>query len=140
VSFFLTRRVTFAAAHRYRVPQWSDERNAEVFGLCARPNYHGHTYICDVTFRGELDETTGMIVDLAIIDRVLAVEVRDRFDHRNINLDVPEFGDGRLVPTGENLARFIFDRVQAALDGSATVTGVTVAEDDTLRVTYDGRG
>ncbi len=140
MSFFLTRRVTFAAAHRYRVPQWSDERNAEVFGLCARPNYHGHTYICDVTFRGELDETTGMIVDLAIIDRVLAVEVRDRFDHRNINLDVPEFGDGRLVPTGENLARFIFDRVQAALDGSATVTGVTVAEDETLRVTYDGRG
>jgi 6-pyruvoyltetrahydropterin/6-carboxytetrahydropterin synthase len=139
MAFHLTRRVSFAAAHRYRVPQWSDERNAEVFGLCARPNYHGHTYVCDVTVRGELDETTGMIVDLAHVDRVLAAEVRDRFDHRNINLDVPEFSDGRLVPTGENLARFIFDRVQRALGAAATVTGVTIAEDDTLRVTYDGR-
>jgi 6-pyruvoyltetrahydropterin/6-carboxytetrahydropterin synthase len=139
MAFYLTRRVTFAAAHRYRIPQWTDERNAEVFGLCARPNYHGHSYICDVTMRGELDETTGMIVDLGNVDRVLAAEVRDRFDHRNINLDVPEFADGRLVPTGENLARFIFERVQRALGAAATVTAVTIAEDDTLRVTYDGR-
>jgi 6-pyruvoyltetrahydropterin/6-carboxytetrahydropterin synthase len=138
VPFSLTRRVTFAAAHRYRLPQWSDEHNVDVFGLCARPNYHGHTYVCDVTVRGELDETTGMIVDLALVDRILAVEVRERFDHRNINLDVPEFADGRLVPTGENLARFIFQRVQAALGGMATVTTVMIAEDETLRVTYDG--
>lgn len=139
MAYHLTRRVSFAAAHRYRVPHWTDQRNAEVFGLCARPNYHGHTYVCDVTVRGELDETTGMIVDLAHVDRVLSAEVRDRFDHRNINLDVPEFADGRLVPTGENLARFIFERVQRALGGVATVTEVTIAEDDTLRVTYDGR-
>jgi 6-pyruvoyltetrahydropterin/6-carboxytetrahydropterin synthase len=140
MPFSLTRRVTFAAAHRYRVPGWSDERNAEVFGLCSLPNYHGHTYACDVTVRGELDGTTGMIVDLATLDGVLAAEVRDRFDHRNINLDVPEFADGRLVPTGENLARFIFERVQRALGDAATVTSVTIAEDETLRVTYDGRG
>jgi 6-pyruvoyltetrahydropterin/6-carboxytetrahydropterin synthase len=139
MAFYLTRRVGFAAAHRYRLPQWTDERNAEVFGLCARPNYHGHTYVCDVTVRGELDETTGMIVDLAKLDRVLAAEVRERFDHRNINLDIAEFADGRLVPTGENLARFIFERVQLALGNTATVTAVTIAEDDTLRVTYDGR-
>jgi 6-pyruvoyltetrahydropterin/6-carboxytetrahydropterin synthase len=138
MAFHLTRRVSFAAAHRYRVPDWSDERNSEVFGLCARPNYHGHTYVCEVTVRGELDEATGMVVDLARVDRVLAAEVRDRFDHRNINLDVPEFADGRLVPTGENLARFIFERVQRALGAAATVTAVTIAEDDTLRVTYDG--
>ena len=138
MPFSLTRRVTFAAAHRYRIPQWTDERNAEVFGLCARPNYHGHSYVCDVTVRGEIDETTGMTVDLAKLDRVLAAEVRDRFDHRNINLDVAEFADGRLVPTGENLARFIFERVQAALGSTTRVTAVTVAEDDTLRVTYDG--
>jgi 6-pyruvoyltetrahydropterin/6-carboxytetrahydropterin synthase len=111
-----------------------------VFGLCARPNYHGHSYVCEVTVRGQLDETTGMVVDLARVDRVLATEVRERFDHRNINLDVPEFADGRLVPTGENLARFIFERVQRALGDAATVTAVTVAEDDSLRVTYDGRG
>jgi 6-pyruvoyltetrahydropterin/6-carboxytetrahydropterin synthase len=139
MPFFLTRRVTFAAAHRYRVPGWTDERNQQVFGLCARPNYHGHTYVCEVTVRGQLDETTGMIVDLTRLDEALATEVRARFDHRNINLDVPEFADGRLVPTGENLARFIFDGVQRALGGAATVTAVTIAEDDTLRATYDGR-
>ncbi len=139
MPFYLTRRISFAAAHRYRVPQWSDERNAAVFGLCARPNYHGHTYVCEVTVRGTLDEATGMIVDLAKLDRVLEAEVKHRFDHRNINLDVPEFADGRLVPTGENLARFIFERVQLALAAAAAVTAVTIAEDETLRVTYDGR-
>jgi 6-pyruvoyltetrahydropterin/6-carboxytetrahydropterin synthase len=139
MPFYLTRRISFAAAHRYRVPQWSDERNAEVFGLCARPNYHGHTYVCEVTVRGKLDEATGMIVDLAKLDRVLEAEVKHRFDHRNINLDVPDFADGRLVPTGENLARFIFERVQLALGAAAAVTAVTIAEDETLRVTYDGR-
>ena len=140
MAYYLTRRVTFAAAHRYRIPGWTDERNERTFGLCARPNYHGHSYVCEVTVRGELDETTGMIVDLARLDQVLAAEVRDRFDHRNINLDVPEFSDGGLVPTGENLARYIFERVQRALGGAAAVTAVMVAEDDTLRVTYDGRG
>ena len=132
----LTRRVRFAAAHRYRRPEWSDERNAATFGACARPNYHGHSYVCDVTVRGPIDEATGMVVDLALLDRVLDAEVRARFDHRNINLDVPEFGDGRLVPTGENLARFIFERVQAALGARVEVQEVTVAEDETLRTSY----
>jgi 6-pyruvoyltetrahydropterin/6-carboxytetrahydropterin synthase len=133
---YLTRRVTFAAAHRYRISGWSDERNAEVFGLCARPSYHGHTYSCEVTVTGKVDPTTGFVVDLGVLDRVLASEVRERFDHRNINTDVPEFADGLLVPTGENLARFIFERVQRALADRATVTSVRVAEDDTLSVTY----
>jgi 6-pyruvoyltetrahydropterin/6-carboxytetrahydropterin synthase len=132
----LTRRVTFAAAHRYHRPEWSDARNAEVFGPCARPNFHGHSYVCEVSVRGTIDETTGMVVDLGVLDRVLAAEVRDRFDHRNINLDVPEFADGRLVPTGENVARFIAEQVQAALGPRITVSLVTVAEDDTLRASY----
>ena len=136
----LTRRVAFAAAHRYRRPEWDDARNVATFGPCARPSFHGHSYVCDVTVRGDIDPVTGFCVDLATLDRVLATEVRERFDHRNINLDVPEFADGRLVPTGENLARFIFERVQHALGAAAAVTAVTVAEDDTLRVTYDGRG
>jgi 6-pyruvoyltetrahydropterin/6-carboxytetrahydropterin synthase len=134
----LTRRVTFAAAHRYRRPEWDDERNAATFGLCARPSFHGHSYVCDVTVEGAIDPLTGFCADLALLDRVLAAEVRERFDHRNINLDVPEFGEGRLMPTGENLARFIFDRVQAALGGAARVTEVAVAEDDTLRCAYRG--
>jgi len=137
-SAFLTRRITFAAAHRYRRPEWSDEENERVFGLCARPNYHGHSYVCEVTVRGEIDARTGMLVDVAKLDGALALEVRDRFDHRNINLDVPEFAEGKLVPTGENLARFIYERLGDALRGSAKVTEVTVAEDATLRCTYRG--
>lgn len=128
--------MTFAAAHRYRRPDWDDARNAATFGPCARPNYHGHSYICDVTVRGPIDDVTGFVVDLGRLDAVLAREVRDRFDHRNINLDVPEFADGRLVPTGENLARFILEHVQAALGEGARVTQVTVAEDATLSATY----
>lgn len=135
----LTRRVTFAAAHRYRIAAWSDERNERTFGLCARPNFHGHSYVCDVTVSGPLDETTGMVVDLGVLDQILAREVRERFDHRNINVDVPEFGDEGMVPTGENLARFIFERVQSALASTgqqAAVTSVTVGEDTTLSATW----
>ena len=132
----LTRRVTFAAAHRYRRPEWDDARNAAAFGPCARPNFHGHSYVCDVTVSGHVDPLTGFIVDLGALDRALQTEVRERFDHRNINLDVPEFADGLLVPSGENLARFILERVQHALGSEATVVSVSVAEDETLRAMY----
>lgn len=132
----LSRRITFAAAHRYRRPEWSDERNAAAFGLCARPSYHGHTYRCDVTVTGTLDPETGFIVDLGLLDHVLAEEVTARFDHRNINVDVPEFADGALIPSGENLSRFICERVQARLGDAARVISVAIAEDDTLSVTY----
>lgn len=135
-STSLTRRVAFAAAHRYRVPSWSDERNAATFGACARPNFHGHSYVCHVTVTGEVDPVTGFVVDLAVLDRVLDAEVRQRFDHANINLDVPEFADGAMVPTGENLARFIFEKVQAGLGNAARVTSVSVAEDASLSATY----
>ena len=133
---FLTRRVTFAAAHRYRRPDWSDEKNMQTFGLCSRENFHGHSYVCDVTVTGEIDPQTGFIVDLGRLDRVLASEVRERFDHRNINLDVPEFADGKLVPTGEELSKFIYERVQRALGQSVRVVEVVLAEDDTLRSSF----
>ena len=134
----LTRRVRFAAAHRYSRPDWSEARNAEVFGACAHPAFHGHSYVCDVTVRGPIDPVTGFVVDLGVLDRALAVEVTSRFDHRNINVDIPEFADGRMVPTGENLARFIFERVQRAIGNAATVTRVKVAEDDSLSASYPG--
>jgi 6-pyruvoyltetrahydropterin/6-carboxytetrahydropterin synthase len=133
---YLTRRVTFAAAHRYRRADWSDEQNARMFGACARLNYHGHSYVCDVTVTGSVEPATGMIVDLGLLDAVLAAEVRERFDHRNINLDVPEFAEGKLIPTGEELARFIFARVQMGLGDAARVTSVIIAEDSTLSATY----
>ena len=134
--YTLTRVVTFAAAHRYRRPEWSDEENARAFGLCARPSYHGHSYRCEVTVTGSLDPVTGFVVDLGLLDRILTAEVRERFDHRNINTDIPEFADGQLVPTGENLARHIAERVQRRLGDAGRVKMVTVAEDDTLRVAY----
>jgi 6-pyruvoyltetrahydropterin/6-carboxytetrahydropterin synthase len=137
MPFFLTRRVGFAAAHRYRRPDWNDERNAQVFGACARPNFHGHSYVCEVTVTGALDPETGFVADLGVLDAVLEREVRARFDHANINLDVPEFTEGKLVPTGEELARFIAEHVQAGLDSGTRVVRVRVSEDATLTATYE---
>ena len=135
----LTRRVKFAAAHRYRRPDWTQEQNERVFGLCARESYHGHTYRCDVTLSGEIDPSTGFVFDLGELDRILAAEVTGRFDHRNINTDVPEFAEGRLIPTGENLARFIYETLEAQLPPTLTLADVTVHEDDTLSASYGGR-
>lgn len=132
----LTRRVKFAAAHRYRRPEWDDARNQATFGACAWPSYHGHSYVCDVTVAGGIDPVTGFIVDLGKLDDVLRREVVQKFDHRNINVDVPEFADGKLVPSGENLSRFVLERVQDALGADTRVVSVTIAEDDTLSSTY----
>jgi 6-pyruvoyltetrahydropterin/6-carboxytetrahydropterin synthase len=134
----LTRRVQFAAAHRYRRPAWDDARNEAVFGHCARPNFHGHSYVCDVSVQGPVQHETGMLMDLGTLDAVLQDEVRLRFDHRNINLDIPEFDEANgLVPTGEELARFIAERVQARLPSGVRVTRVVVAEDATLSATFE---
>jgi 6-pyruvoyltetrahydropterin/6-carboxytetrahydropterin synthase len=120
----LTRRVGFTATHRYDEPRWGD--------------FHEHAYTCDVTVGGEIDRATGFVIDLEALDEVIQAVVIARFDHRNINLDVPEFEDGRLVPSTENLARFIFERVEEALGRRGIVEEVRVAEDDTLWATYDG--
>ena len=134
----LTRRVLFASAHRYRRPQWNDATNEARFGLCARPNFHGHSYVCDVSVSGTVQSDTGMLIDLGLLDTVLTEEVRARFDHRNINLDVPEFSEGDgLVPTGEELARFIAERVQSRLPSGVRVSRVVVAEDVTLSATFE---
>jgi 6-pyruvoyltetrahydropterin/6-carboxytetrahydropterin synthase len=136
MTTYLTRRVTFDATHRYWRSDWSDDENRRAFGLWATPKFHGHEYVCDVTVTGDVDRVTGMIVDLGRLDSVLQAEVRDRFASREINLDVSEFTDGRLVPTCENLARFIAECVQRALGRSATVTAVRVAEDETISATH----
>lgn len=134
----LTRRIQFSAAHRYRRADWTDAENRAVFGACAHEHFHGHTYTCDVTVSGPIDEETGFVVDLGFLDEVLDREVRARFDHRNINLDVSEFADGGLIPTGENISRFIAEVVQSALvRTSARVIRVHVAEDATLSSTYE---
>lgn len=134
----LTRRVRFNARHRFWNSEWSEAENRKVFGLSADQSYHGHDYACDVTVRGRPDARSGMVMDLAELDRVLSHEVRDRFDGKTINEEVPEFFEGRLAPSGENLARFIFERVRASLASSVQVTEVAVAEDETLRAAYRG--
>lgn len=134
-SVFLTRRVTFDAQHRYHRPDWSSAENERVFGDANAP-YHGHTYTCSVTVTGHVDPVSGMLVDLNRLDEILEREVVRRFHGKRINDDVPEFRDGKLSPTGENMARFVFDRVAAHLNDGARVTEVTVAEDATLSATY----
>jgi 6-pyruvoyltetrahydropterin/6-carboxytetrahydropterin synthase len=132
--FALTRRVSFTASHRYWRSDWSALRNEQNFG--AATTAHPHDYACDVTVSGPLDEPTGMVVDLGSLDKILDREVRSRFHGVDITTQVPEFVDGRLIPTGENLARFIFERVAASLEGTAQVTSVIVREDATISSEY----
>ena len=124
----LTRSVTFSAAHRYRRPDWDDARNAAVFGACAHPHWHGHTYTCEVTVGGPVDPVTGFCADLGALDRALAERVVGRLDHRNLVLDVPEFHEGRLIPTSENVAAWIAREVQDALGDTTRVLRVRLAE------------
>ncbi len=128
----LTRRVTFSAAHRYRRPEWDDARNAATFGLCARPNWHGHTYVCDVTVGGPIDALTGFCADLGALDGALRERVVQALDHRNLVLDVPAFHEGKLIPTSENLAWWIAREVQDALGAGTKVVRVRVAEEPGL--------
>jgi len=134
----LTRRVSFTATHRYWRSDWSAVRNEQRFG--AASTAHAHDYDCDVTVSGPIDDETGMIIDLGLLDRALDREVRARFHGTSITVQVPEFADGRLIPTCENLARFIFERLAAALSGSATLTSVIVREDPTISAEYTGEG
>ncbi len=136
MPFTLTRRVTFSAAHRYHRPEWSAEENLRVFGLCAREHGHGHTYVCDVSVQGPLDPRTGFAADLGLLDRILADEVRERFDHRHLNLDIPEFAEGRDIPTSEQLAAMIGRLVQARLPEGMRVVRVRVSEEPTLWVDW----
>lgn len=102
----LTRRYEFAAAHRLHTKELSEEVNKKVFGKCNNLNGHGHNYTVFVTVKGEIDEQTGEIVDIAMLDRLVETRIVQRFDHRHLNED-PAFLD--VVTTGENVARFIWD-------------------------------
>lgn len=108
------RKVTFNAAHKLYRKDWSDEKNKEVFGLCANENYHGHNYRLDVKVVGEINPETGYVIDLSELKEIIQREVHDRFDHRNLNLDCPEFTN--LNPTGENIVVVIFSLLRDRLD------------------------
>jgi 6-pyruvoyltetrahydropterin/6-carboxytetrahydropterin synthase len=96
------RKMHFNAAHRLFRPDWSDERNREVFGLCSNPNFHGHNYYVEAKVTGEIDPETGYVIGPRHISTPYWIqEVMERFDHMNLNEDVPKFKG--LNPTGENI-------------------------------------
>jgi len=134
----LTRVVAFSAAHRYFRPEWSDERNREVFGACAREHGHGHRYECAVTVSGTSDAETSMVMDLENLDRVLQEEVTDRLDHRHLNHDVPDFAFGKTVPTVEALAVYVWNRIAPRMPNGVRLERVRVQEDPSLYAEYDG--
>jgi len=100
------RKAHFNAAHRLHNPTWSDEKNKEVFGLCNNPNYHGHNYELEIRLTGSIDKDTGYVYDLGKLSQIVKTEVEDRLDHKNLNLDVPEFFN--LIPSAENIAVVIY--------------------------------
>lgn len=111
----LTRSYEFAASHRLHVASLSDEENEALFGKCAWPHGHGHNYVLEVTVEGTPDPETGMMLDLAQLDAVVEAEVVERYDHRHLNLDVPELAGKN--PTTETVACAIFDRLAGKVPG-----------------------
>lgn len=101
------RKEHFNAAHRLHNPNWTDEKNERVYGKCNNPTFHGHNYELIVQVIGELDPETGYVIDMKVLSDVIKVEILDRFDHRNLNLDTEEFKD--LNPSAENIAIVIYD-------------------------------
>lgn len=106
---FLTRKAEFSSAHFYWVDDWTEDENLKVFGKCANRNGHGHNYTVEVTVAGEVDPVSGFVVDLKQLKDILEHEVIRVYDHRHLNLEVPEFRES--IPTTENIAIAIWNRL-----------------------------
>ncbi len=130
----LMRRYTFSAGHRLSRAHWEPERNRRIYGRCANPHGHGHNYTLHVVVTGEVDPASGMIADLAELDRVVRRLVVDRLDHRFINDEIPDFRD--RVPTSENLCRWIWSALQLEVPGR--LVRITLKETDTNSFEYSG--
>lgn len=124
----LTKRIEFSAAHRYGRPEWDDVKNRTVFGRCYNPPAHGHNYFLEVTVSGAIDPTTGMVVNLFDLKRVL-LDMIEEFDHKNLNLDMPYFKD--QIPTSENFAHVLWTKLAAQRDIGALHT-LRLCEDEDL--------
>jgi len=109
----VVRRLHFNAAHRLHNPARSDAWNAETFGPCNNPNYHGHNYELEVVVEGNIDPDTGYVLDVGVLKRIVEAEVLAQLDHRNLNLDVPYFREH--IPSAENIAVFIWERLVTRL-------------------------
>ncbi|MGE5106923.1 MAG: 6-pyruvoyl trahydropterin synthase family protein [Sphingobacteriales bacterium] len=108
------RKEHFNAAHRLHNPDWSEEKNNEVFGKCNLPHYHGHNYELEVKVVGKPDKKTGYVMDMKLLSDLIQREVHSRFDHKNLNLDTKEFKN--LNPTAENIVMVIYDLLRPHID------------------------
>ena len=115
----IIRREHFNAAHRLHNTHWSDEKNQRIFGKCNNANYHGHNYELEVKIIGYCDAETGYVIDTKIVSDIIKMYVLNRFDHKNLNLDVPEFAD--LNPTAENIAMVIYNILVEQIDSKLEI-------------------
>lgn len=129
------RKAHFNAAHRLFNPTWSNEKNFEVFGKCSNPNYHGHNYELIVSLTGEIDQETGYVYDLGRLKDIIASEIEEAFDHKNLNLEVEEFKT--LNPSVENIAVVIYRKLRVFIETNYDLE-VTVYETPRNFVTYSG--
>ncbi len=127
------RKEHFNAAHRLYNPDWDEKKNEEVFGKCNNPNWHGHNYELIVKLVGEPDDDTGYVFDMKILSDLIKEYVTDRFDHKNLNLDVPEFQN--LNPTAENIAVVIYNILRGKIDESLDLK-ITLYETERNFVEY----
>jgi 6-pyruvoyltetrahydropterin/6-carboxytetrahydropterin synthase len=133
---YLTRAVEFTATHRIRRPDWPAERNAREFGKAA--DDHPHRYQVRVTVNGRLAAKEGGVVSLGTLDRLLAEEITGPFEGRHVNRDIPEFRDGGLLPTGEALAVYFWERLAPRLPPGVALHAVRVQEGPHLYSEYFG--
>ena len=113
------RKAHFNAAHRLHVKTWDEKKNESVFGKCSNEYYHGHNYELIVNVTGEVDPVTGMVMDLKDLKDLIKIEVEDAFDHKNLNIQVPDFAD--LIPSAENIAVVIYNKLIPHLDKGKTL-------------------
>ena len=131
----VSRKAHFNAAHRLYRKDWSDEKNNDVFGKCNNPNYHGHNYELIVSVTGKIDKETGFVTDMKVLKDIIKTEIEDAFDHKNLNLEVPEFSN--LNPTAENIAVVIYNKIKPKLDRTFHIE-VTLFETPRNFVKYSG--
>ncbi|QAA81188.1 6-carboxytetrahydropterin synthase [Aequorivita sp. H23M31] len=136
MSLTVYRKAHFNAAHRLFREEWDDAKNLEVFGKCSNPNYHGHNYELEVGISGELDPKTGFLMNLKAVSQIIKEEVEDPFDHKNLNIEVPEFKE--LNPTVENIAIVIWNKLRNRIDHKYTIT-VKLYETPRNFVVYTGK-
>ena len=109
MRFTVSRKAHFNAAHRLYVKSWDEKKNESVFGKCSNEYYHGHNYELIVNITGNVDPVTGMVMDLKDLKDLIKAEVEEAFDHKNLNIQVPEFAD--LIPSAENIAIVIYNKL-----------------------------